>query len=186
MKNKSNIILVVILVAFAALSRLVPHPFNFTPICAIGIFAAFTQRNSIAKYLLPLTAMLFSDILIEITQGNGFYSGIWVVYLSIVGVIGVSNLFSSKMSYANVLGSTLLGSVIFYLSTNFVFFYPEVSNGGFPSYTHNISGLMASYTAALPFFKNGLAGDLFYTGLLFSAYYLINASSFIRKIDKSI
>jgi len=39
-------------------------------------------------------------------------------------------------------------------------------------YAHNFVGLIQSYTMAIPFFKNSLAGDLFYTAVLVGGYEL--------------
>jgi hypothetical protein len=40
-------------------------------------------------------------------------------------------------------------------------------------YTNDLTGLMACYTAAIPFFKNSVASDLFYSALLFGSFYLV-------------
>jgi hypothetical protein len=37
-------------------------------------------------------------------------------------------------------------------------------------YPHSANGLVACYVAAIPFFQNTVAGDLFYTTLLFGAF----------------
>jgi hypothetical protein len=61
-----------------------------------------------------------------------------------------------------------LGSLQFYLITNFY----EWCNG-MPLYPHTFAGLVSCYAAALPFFGRTLLSDLFYTGVLFSAYALL-------------
>jgi len=38
------------------------------------------------------------------------------------------------------------------------------------TYPKTWEGLLACYTAAIPFFWNTLAGDLFYVGVLFGAF----------------
>ena len=40
-------------------------------------------------------------------------------------------------------------------------------------YPLTLSGLAACYVAAVPFFQNTLAGDLFYSGLLFGGFALL-------------
>ena len=64
----------------------------------------------------------------------------------------------------NVIGASLASSFLFYVVTNFVYFYPETM------YTHDVNGMAASYLNALPFFRNTLLGDLFYTSVFFGSY----------------
>ena len=40
-------------------------------------------------------------------------------------------------------------------------------------YPLNGTGLLAAYTAGLPFFLNTIAGDLFYVGVLFGSFELV-------------
>ena len=54
-------------------------------------------------------------------------------------------------------------SVIFFVVTNAAVWAFT------PLYAHTLAGLMQSYTMAIPFFKNSLAGDLGYTAVLFGA-----------------
>jgi hypothetical protein len=148
-----------ILISLGIAARFLPHPANFAPIGAIAIFSGIYLPKKWALAL-PLAAMFFSDIFI------GFYS--WPIMLSvygglvIMGLIGLAVRQNKKLS--TVLGGTILGSLIFYLLTNF-------SVWAFGSlYVHNLAGLAQSYIMAIPFFRNSLLGDLFYTGILAGAY----------------
>jgi hypothetical protein len=40
-------------------------------------------------------------------------------------------------------------------------------------YPRSMAGLEACYVAAIPFFQNTVAGDLFYSGLLFGGFALL-------------
>mgnify|MGYP000424529956 CR=1 FL=1 len=40
-------------------------------------------------------------------------------------------------------------------------------------YPHTLDGLLLSYTAALPFFRNSLASNMFYGGLFFGSYVVV-------------
>jgi len=80
----------------------------------------------------------------------------------IMGLIGLAVRRNKKLS--TVLGGTILGSVIFYLLTNgAVWAFGSL-------YPHTAAGLLQSYYLAIPFFRNSLLGDLFYTGVLVGAY----------------
>ena len=148
-----------ILIVLGIAARFLPHPANFAPIGAIAIFSGIYLPKKWA-IILPLAAVFFSDIFI------GFYS--LPIMLSVyggfvvMGLIGLAVRQNKKLS--TVLGGTVLGSVIFYLVTNgAVWAFGSL-------YTHNLAGLIQSYVMAIPFFRNSLLGDLFYTGVLVGAY----------------
>ena len=60
-------------------------------------------------------------------------------------------------------GAALAGSVQFFLITNFAWLYPGL-------YPHSFAGILAGYTAGVPFFWRTLASDLFYSGVLFGLH----------------
>jgi hypothetical protein len=147
---------------FGALLRLAPHPANFTPIAAIALFSGYylSRRDAV---VVPLVAMALSDYFI----GFDSWSSRLVVYstLAVVGVLGYAIRTYRKPSL--VVGVSIAGSVIFYVVTNLVWLYPPTM------YSHDLAGQMSSYINALPFFRNTLLGDLFYTGALFGSYELV-------------
>lgn len=145
------------LTLLGAIARLLPHPANFAPLAAIAIFGGLYLPKKLAL-LVPLSALIISDILI------GFYS--WKIMLVVYLCFGLTAYASTriKKSFGQILGTTLFGSIVFYLATN-------AAVWGFGTmYAHNFNGLMQSYVMALPFFRNSLLGDLFYTGVLVGAY----------------
>ncbi|TSC56913.1 MAG: hypothetical protein Greene041639_76 [Parcubacteria group bacterium Greene0416_39] len=141
--------------------RLLPHMPNFTPMGALALFVGvYLAKAHKAALLLPLLAMFLSDLFI------GFYDAklMAVVYGSFLsyGVIGM--LVVKQKNAQTVLLGSIGGAVIFYLTTNFAVW-------AFSSwYPHTLSGLMLSYTLALPFFKYTLLGDVFFSALFFGAY----------------
>lgn len=158
-----------LLILLAAASRLVPHPSNVAPIAALALFAGaagFQNQSKLGKagvYLLPVIAMLVSDYFI------GFYT--WQVMLAVYTGFGLTVLLGTYLrkhyNWAAVVAASLIGSIIFFLITNAAVWAFT------PMYTKDITGLMESYIAALPFFRNSLLGDLLYTGALFSMYELV-------------
>jgi hypothetical protein len=148
-----------ILITLGIALRFLPHPANFAPIGAIAIFSGIYLPKKWA-IILPLAAMFFSDLFI------GFYALpiMFSVYAGfiVMGLISLQIRKNKKVS--TVLGGTILGSVIFYLVTNgAVWAFGSL-------YSHTVAGLMQSYSMAIPFFRNSLLGDLFYTGVLVGAY----------------
>lgn len=158
-KSYTNIIIISLLITLGIAARLLPHPANFAPIGAVALFGGIylTRRYSM---ILPLIAMFISDIFI------GFYT--WQIMASVyisfalTGLIGLWVRKNKKLS--TVVGGTVLGSILFFLITNFsVWAFGTM-------YTHDFSGLTQSYIMAIPFFRNSLLGDLFYVGLLVGTY----------------
>ena len=95
MKNK----FVSLEVFFAALfvivslvfSRLIPHPPNFTPILASGIFAPYIIRSKYISVIIILLAMILSDLFI------GFHKLMLFVYFPIILTLLLSDYFKSKI-----------------------------------------------------------------------------------------
>jgi len=156
MKTKIAVLTTVILLA--ALTRLIPHPFNFTPITAIALFGGVHFSNRLLSFFVPLAALFLSDLVI------GFYSHMWVIYLTFTLIICLGQLLRPyRSSPGAIVGGALVSSVVFFLLTNIVGICGDL-------YPVSFQGMIASYTAAIPFFKNTLMGDLFYTALLFGGY----------------
>lgn len=157
-----------IMVLFGVVARLLPHPANFVPITAMALFGGmyFNKRFGM---LVPLLAIFVSDIFI------GFYGvGMVFVYGSflLVGIIG--NYLRANKSFKNVLGGTLLGSFLFYIITNYGVWLTS------SMYPPTFAGLMQSYYMAIPFFRNSLLGDMFYTGVLVGGYELLTLKVFSK------
>jgi len=162
MSKKTQIILVLVVILLAAASRLVKHPFNFTPVAAMAIFAGCYLRKKWGV-ILPLAAMFVSDYFI------GFYD--WQVmasvYLSIALAYLIGWFLYNHKKWQNIIFAAIGSSVIFFAVTNFAVW------AFFDWYPRTWQGLAQDFTLALPFFRNTLAGDLVYTGALFGAYELV-------------
>lgn len=157
MKNAISPLLIII---FAVLLRLIPHPPNVAPIAAMALFGgAYLDK----KYALvvPLIAMFLSDIFL------GFHTTMPFVYGSflLIGLIGMW--LKKRRTIANVIGATFISSLLFFFITNFGVWFI----GGL--YPKTINGLTNAYFYAIPFFRNTIVGDLFYVGLFFGCYELI-------------
>jgi hypothetical protein len=149
-----------------AVLRVVPHMPNFAPIGALALFGGvyLSRKNA---FFIPLLAMLASDYFI------GFDSVMMrvIVYGCFLLSVGIGALVKKRKNIFSVLGGTLAGSIIFYLVTNFAWFY------GTSMYTHDLNGIITSYINALPFFRSTLMGDFFYVGVFFGSYELVKIIS---------
>ena len=148
-------------IAVAAALRLVPHPPNFTPIGAMALFGGAYLGHRWLAFAAPLAAMLLSDLVL------GFYPGMWVQYVAVALIVLVAWRTLSRVSPLRVGGAALASSILFFLVTNFGTW---ALSGMYP---RTLGGLAACYVAAVPFFQNTLAGDLFYAVLLFGGFTLL-------------
>ncbi|MEI6882331.1 MAG: DUF6580 family putative transport protein [Bacteroidota bacterium] len=162
-----KIITICTLIAVAALSRLLPHLPNFSPIAAIALFGGAFFSNRILAFVVPFAALILSDLFLDKYP----MAEMLPVYGSFALVVLLGFYLQKNKSALRIAGLSLVSSVLFYAITNFVFLYPEGSIN--MMYPHTFVGMMESYTMAIPFFQNTLMGDLFYTSTLFGAFYLI-------------
>lgn len=169
-KNKNILKFTVILILVAAFSRLIPHPHNFTPVGAIAIFCSHFIGRKIWSFIIPIIAMWLSDLFINnimypIQYPQYYHSfklfGSFWVYGSFLLMIPIGWITLSKFSIPRLALTGLITATLFFLITNLGSW---VNN---PTYPQNYMGLLASYTAGLPFFQNTLLGDLSYLAILF-------------------
>ena len=162
LKNEKAII-IVILIVFGVSYRILDYPPNFTPIVAIAMFGSYYFRGYLF-FLLPISIMLVSDFFI------GFYE--WKIMLSIYLSIALISFFGlmirKKYSVSNIVQWSFLASLVFFVISNtavwlFTSWYPS-----------SLSGLLECFYLAIPFFKNTLAGDMFFNTSFFGAYAFYN------------
>lgn len=168
-------LLPVVLILVGVMLRLLPHPANFTPIAALALFGAVYLPKRFG-FILPIAALLISDFFI------GFYGFTqWFVYGSflLTGLIGL--FIRSHKSVFTIVGGSIISSVLFFLITNFAVWAEPRS-----FYPPGIDGLFLSYTAGIPFFRNSLVGDLFFTGVFFGGYELVKLVLFKFMDQKSM
>ncbi len=142
-------------IAALALSRLLPHPPNFTPLVAAALFSGATCRDWRLALAIPLAAMLLADLWL------GLHATLAFVYLGMALVVAVGRGLGPRRKPALLLGAGTLGAVLFFLVSNFgVWLTQEL-------YPRGAAGLAACYLTALPFFTNTLLATLLWGALLF-------------------
>ena len=157
--NHSRLLVILSAILVAAALRLVPHPPNFTPIGAMALFSgAYLGRRGVIAFAAPLGALFLSDLVL------GFYRGMPTVYFSVALVVIIGWLSLQRVSMLRVGAAAVVSSVLFFAITNFGTW---LFSGFYP---RTLAGLEACYVAAIPFFQNTVAGDLFYAALLFGGF----------------
>lgn len=170
----------IILVFIGALSRLIPHPANFTAIAAVALFGAVKMKDKKQAILIPIAAMLLSDAVFEImyrigvSNFPGFHSGMWYVYGAFLLVSLVGLWIRNSFSIQRLALGTLVASLLFFVVTNF-----GVWLSGWYGYT--AEGLSACYIAAIPFYRNQVLGDVFFTAFLFGVDYIVKTKILAQK-----
>ncbi len=150
------------LVILGACTRLVPHPWNFTPMMAIGLFAGTHARKTSTGVLAILLALVLSDAVL------GFYRGFWYVYAAALIPVLLGTLIRDRSGARVIAVAALASSLSFFLITNFMVW----ATG--QMYPHTIGGLSACYVAGIPFYRNQVLGDAFYTLAIFGGYAVIH------------
>jgi hypothetical protein len=163
-KSPRFIVLILLILAAAAtraLPLLIPHIWGFTAIYALAIFAGAQFNNKALAVVIPLAAMAISDLFI----GDGF---IMTVYIGFTAIVLCGMAIQKHLTVTTIGLASIVGAVLFFLITNFAFFYPETY------YPHNIEGVITSYVRGLPFLRNALISDLIYVPLLFGSFYFLS------------
>jgi len=151
---------VFVVILAAAMSRLIPHWPNFTPVMAIALVGGVAFSNRALSVAVPLAVMLISDLALGAIMGTGyaFHDTQWAVYGSMAVISALGWAFRGRTITATTfLGGTIAG-VGFFLVTNFAVW---LGGGMYPA---TIEGLMACYAAGLVFYRDG--GNFFLNGVV--------------------
>lgn len=157
------------IILLAALSRLLPHPPNFSPVAAVALFGGAYFANRSAALWIPLAAMLLSDIALGLING-GIYAdyflsaGFLLVYVCIAASTLLGFAMRGRVTAFRVLGYSLIGSLLFFLITNFGAWL------GSSMYPQTAAGLLVAYEAGVPFLQNTVNGTLLYAILMFGSF----------------
>ncbi len=157
-----------ILISFLSIiiSRLLPHPPNFTSTITVAFYlpALFGTKFIIVA----LSAFIVSDLII------GIHSLVFFTWGSLFLIAYFAKYF--QKFYFRILGVSL-SCIIFFLVSNFgVWTLSDL-------YVKNLEGLILCYTMAIPFLQSSLIGTIIFSVLIESLLCLNNTKSFIRKIN---
>ena len=158
---KPRLMLVVAMILAAAASRLLPHLPNLTSVTAVALFGGAMLADRRLAFFVPLGALFLSDLVL------GFHDQMAVVYGCFALIVCIGLWLQQRPSAPMIAGAALASSVLFFVVTNFGVWALDAM------YPRNFAGLIACYTAAVPFFRNMIEGDLLYTFVLFGGFALM-------------
>ena len=170
MRHFKNYILPVSLILILSFSRIIPHPWNFTPVLAVGIFSGFYFKKFFVSFFIVIVSMFLGDLYL------GFHSTMFFTYVSLAIAVGFG-LCIKNFKFNEILWSGLASSAGFFLVTNFgVWITLEM-------YEKNLAGLVNAYVMAVPFFHNTLISTLLYLFLIkVISETILNKNNLLEKI----
>ena len=159
------------LVFILCLSRLIPHPWNFTPILATGIFSGFYFKKFYLSSLIVLLPMFLGDLYL------GFHNTMFFTYISLFAAV-ILGLVIKRFVFSDILFTGIISSICFFLITNFGAWLT------LSMYEKNLAGLIESYTLAILFFHKTLVSTIIYLFLMKIILILFNKKNIIAEVNK--
>ena len=152
-KSINNLVLPIVIILSLSLTRLIPHPWNFSPVLAVGIFSGFYFKQFYLSLFIVILSMFIGDLYL------GFHSTMFFTYISLVVAV-ILGLYIKHFKFTEIVFSGLASSACFFLVTNFGAWMV------LDMYEKNLAGLLKSYVLAIPFFHNTLISTFLYLILL--------------------
>ncbi len=163
-------------ILFAFLFRFIPsHPLGFTPVAAALLF--FGARGSRRQFWIPLLLMAVSDVIL--TKFVYAYPFMWDHYVTFAwyaAVLWLGTNLRENAKPVRVIVAALASSVSFFLLSNFAVWasWPDL-------YPKTVAGLITCYAVGVPYFRRAVAGDLFFTAVMFATpFVLLHVSKAFR------
>ncbi len=159
-----------LLLLFAILTRVLPHPdwLNFTAVG--GMLLYFGARRSWREMIAPLAALMATDYFLTVYSYH--YAFAWQSYLPTWGwyvaamVLG-HILLHAKTDFVRVTAGVVLGPTSFFVSSNFAVW---VTSGMYPK---TAGGLATCFAAGLPFYRNDALSTAIVAGVVFGVPALV-------------
>jgi len=161
----TDLLLIAFLIAFAMVARLLPHAPGFMPIAASALFAGRMLRRPGLAPVVPIAAMALSGVV----MGPDDWRITLIVYAAIA-LPALAGMLSRRWRGLAVPFAVMLPcSLFFFAASNFAVW---AFSG---MYSLDGQGLAQCYLAALPFLQNTVAGDMFWTAVLFGGAWAVQS-----------
>ncbi len=160
--NHSRLFVLLGLIVSVSVFRLLPHAPNFTPAIAVALFAGAQFSDRRLALLVPLLAMLASDLIL------GLHATLIFVYGSLALIVMIGVWLKQHLTAGWTALSAVAGSALFFVVSNFGAWLtmPHL-------YARSVDGLITAYIAAIPFYQNSLAATLLFGAVLFGGFYAL-------------
>lgn len=155
-------------VLLAIAVRFIPHPWMLTPVAGALLF--FGARGSRRQLWIPLLLLAASDVVLtKVVYAYQFSWDHFVTWAWYAAILWLGTNLRVNPKPVRLVGAALTSSVSFFLLSNFSVW------ACWNMYPKNLGGLMTAYAMGLPFFRNALAGDLFFTLAMFATPVALHA-----------
>lgn len=152
--------------AVAVHVRWVALPFSFTPVIAALLY--FGARMPRKHWWVPVAMLAASDVyLTRVTYGYPLTADQFVTWAFYAGILLLGGVMIKGCSPLRIGAAALIGSVSFFLISNFTVWVWSM-------YPKTFNGLTACYVAGLPFFRHAVASDLLFSAAFFGIGYLVS------------
>lgn len=164
-----------LLLTLGVVGRIYQPEWNVTPLTATALFAGMVFSSGWMAALLPTLSLAISNLWLPTYQSP-------LEMYSVYACFFVPLLFRGWMqrgsSFFRLAGSWVASAAIFFIVTNLAVWYVNAGSAAHAPYTKDFAGLMECYTVALPFLRWMIQGDLFYMGVIFGSFALVNRTTF--------
>ena len=157
-------------VMLAVVVRFIPHPWTFTPVAASLLF--FGARGSRRWLWVPFLLLAASDVILtKFVYVMPFSWDHFVTWGYYAAILWLGTRLGKNAKPLSLVAASLASSVSFFLLSNFAVW------ACWNMYSTNLSGLMTSYVAGWPFFRQAVMGDLLFTAAFFATPVALQALS---------
>lgn len=172
LKKHQNYLIPIVFLLIVSFSRLVPHPYNFTPLIAAGVFSGFYFKQFYTSLFIIIFSMFIGDLFL------GFHNTMFFTYIALIVPVAFG-IYAKHLKLSSIFTSSVISSISFFVITNFGAWLT------LDIYEKNFSGLINSYAMAIPFFHNTIISTFFYL-LLFKFLFdvLINKKKYLNLLFK--
>lgn len=151
-----------VLVAIGVCGRLWQPGWNVTPMAGVAIVAGAVFPNPLVALSVPLVSLALGNLVLP---GYGSVAMAAVVYVATAWPILLGRLLViadglKSVRWIAAAGSALASSLVFFVTTNLAHWWLS------SDYPHTAAGLVACYSAALPFYRWMPVGDVAWTAVI--------------------
>ncbi len=158
-----DLALVAFLIGLDVVARVAPHHYGFLPVAASALFAGRVLRIPALAPVVPVAAMVLSALALGADD--------WRISLVVTAAISLP----ASSASCRAAGPASRQRRPSWRPARSLSSRCRISRSG-PSaalYSLDVAGLTECYVAALPFLQNTVAGDLFWTAVLFGGAWMI-------------
>ncbi|MCK6640079.1 MAG: hypothetical protein L6Q81_08330 [Bacteroidia bacterium] len=160
-----RLVFVISAVAIAALTRILPHPPNFTAVGAMALLAGALVPNRLLSLVMPMAALFITDLVL------GFHNTMWAVYAAVGFTSMIGWMISKRQNILTITAGSLISIASFFFITNAAMWVVGFFTQGF--YPTTAAGLGLALESGLPFLTNDIISNLLFTAIFFGSFHAL-------------